>query len=553
VNPLKVCPQCATEYPANARFCEIDGTALRSAGDQQDMVGSIVAERYHVMKKLGEGGMGQVYLAEHVKMGRKSALKVMHPGMVKDVDAISRFNREAANASRISHPNVAAVYDFGETTEGVIFLAMEFVDGPPLTKVIDQAGALPATRAAEIVRQTGEALAVAHDLGIVHRDLKPDNIMIGRTRDGGDLVKVVDFGIAKAQGNEAAQKVTKTGLVVGTPDYMSPEQLAGDKLDGRSDVYSLGLVAFNMLTGKLPFPSDSAQESMIMRLTDRPKPLSEMRPEIAWPADVQAVMDKALERDVTLRYQTATEFGRDLYRTIERMPETAAAVVGTQMIDVPPTRVAPPRVSEVSAPAASAAPLPTAVAPAAPVMQTAAPEKKSNKIAIVGGGGLAAAAVIVALVAYLNKTAAGGTSIDSPATQAPETTSAPAVTPGQSGTPTPPIATSQVPVSAPVSAPPATNSGATKALVDQLRDLITDSKNATMGASVLTKLAPLERQAGTSAERYLSAVVRSNVLATRATGRDSAAACAEWTRVLPLLGPEETEQAQDRISSLSCP
>jgi serine/threonine-protein kinase len=232
---LKVCPQCGSEYPANARFCEIDGTALRSAAGGSDLVGSIVADRYHVLKKLGEGGMGQVYLAEHVKMGRKSALKVMHPSMKADVDAISRFNREAANASRIAHPNVASVYDFGETSEGIIYLAMEFVDGPPLTSVIEQQGALPPKRAADIVRQAADALAVAHDMGIVHRDLKPDNIMLARTRDGGDLVKVVDFGIAKAAGNEA-QKVTKTGLVVGTPEYMSPEQLSGDKLDGRSDI-----------------------------------------------------------------------------------------------------------------------------------------------------------------------------------------------------------------------------------------------------------------------------------------------------------------------------
>ena len=115
---LKICPQCGAEYPANARFCQIDGTALRGTAPSADLVGSIIADRYHVIKKLGEGGMGQVYLAEHVKMGRKSALKVMHPGMVKDADAISRFNREAANASRITHPNVAAVYDFGETAEG---------------------------------------------------------------------------------------------------------------------------------------------------------------------------------------------------------------------------------------------------------------------------------------------------------------------------------------------------------------------------------------------------------------------------------------------------
>jgi serine/threonine-protein kinase len=380
---LKVCPQCGAEYPANARFCEIDGSALRAAVETGDLVGSVIAERYCVLKKLGEGGMGQVYLVEHVKMGRKSALKVMHPGMVKDIDAISRFNREAANASRISHPNVAAVYDFGETPDGIIYLAMEFVDGPPLTQIIEQQGALPPQRAAEIVRQTAEALAVACDMGIVHRDLKPDNIMIARTRDGADLVKVVDFGIAKAAGIDA-QKVTKTGLVVGTPDYMSPEQLAGDKLDGRSDIYSLGLVAFNMLTGTLPFPSDSAQESMIMRLTDRPKALLDMRPEVAWPADVQAVMDRALERDATLRYQTATEFGLALYQAVDRMPETTAAQVGTLVMT--PTDVPPTRVSRVPS-------APTQVA----VAQDTAPPKKKSMLPIAAG---IAAVLVVGLAAF---------------------------------------------------------------------------------------------------------------------------------------------------------
>jgi serine/threonine protein kinase len=386
VNALKVCPQCGTEYPANARFCEVDGTALRSASGGEDLVGTIVADRYHVMQKLGEGGMGQVYLVEHVKMGRKSALKVMHPGMGKDVDAISRFNREAANASRINHPNVASVYDFGETTDGVIYLAMELVDGPPLTALIEQLGALPARRAAEIVRQTGEALAAACDLGIVHRDLKPDNIMIAKSRDGSDLVKVVDFGIAKAAGNDA-QKVTKTGLVVGTPDYMSPEQLSGDKLDGRSDIYSLGLVAFNMLTGKLPFPSESAQESMIMRLTDQPKALGDMKPEVSWTAEVQQVMDKALERDASLRYQTASEFGRALVQAVERMPATQAADAGTQVIDttaLPATRVSQ-RPSAPRSDATVAMSTPEPANSVAPVARDTAPAGKKSMVPMIGG------------------------------------------------------------------------------------------------------------------------------------------------------------------------
>src|SRR5436190_20825284 len=166
----KVCPTCNSEYPASERFCPRDGTALRTVGGDTDLVGSIIADRYHVMRKLGEGGMGQVYLVEHVKMGRQSALKVMNPAMVKDADAISRFNREAANASRINHPHVASVYDFGETPDGIIYLAMEFVDGPPLTKLIQDEGPLPPARAGTIIRQAADALAVAHDMGIVHRD-----------------------------------------------------------------------------------------------------------------------------------------------------------------------------------------------------------------------------------------------------------------------------------------------------------------------------------------------------------------------------------------------
>ncbi len=329
MSQLKICPQCGAEYELDQRFCPKDGSTLRLQGGENDLVGSIIADRYHVLRKLGQGGMGQVYLAEHVKMGRKSAVKVMNPGMVHDADAISRFNREAANAARINHPNVAAVYDFGETGDGLIYLAMEFVEGPPLTKLIEQMGSLPPLRAAGIARQAGEALAVAHDMGIVHRDLKPDNIMVARNRDGSDLVKVVDFGIAKVAGNDA-QKVTKTGLVVGTPEYMSPEQLAGDKLDGRSDIYSLALVTFNMLTGALPFPSESAQEAMIMRLTDEPKRLAEMKPDVAWTAEVQAVMDRALQRDASMRYATAAEFGRDLLRAVEAMPQSAAVEAGTQ-------------------------------------------------------------------------------------------------------------------------------------------------------------------------------------------------------------------------------
>ncbi len=397
----KICPTCGTEYPANERFCPRDGTALRSTGESTDLVGSIIAERYHVMKKLGEGGMGQVYLAEHVKMGRKSAVKVMNPGMVNDADAISRFNREAANASMINHPNVAGIYDFGETSDGLIYLAMEFIEGESLTAIVEREGALTPKRAANIIKQTADGLQVAHDMGIVHRDLKPDNIMIAKKRDGTDLVKVVDFGIAKAAGNEN-QKVTKTGLVVGTPEYMSPEQLSGDKLDGKSDIYSLALVAFNVLTGKLPFPAESAQESMIMRLTDDPATLKSIKPDVNWSPEVQAVMKKALERKRDDRYQKASYFGDALWNALDQMPKqsSAASTAMFNAADGATTVMAPPPPTRVDARASSATPAPVTPASAAPFVSgpVAAPAKSKAPMyaGIVVALGLAAGAVVYA-------------------------------------------------------------------------------------------------------------------------------------------------------------
>ena len=310
---MKICPLCATEYPDGTRFCPNDGQTLRASSPAADLVGQVVADRYHIVRKLGEGGMGQVYLAEHVKMGRQSAIKVMNPAMVHDADAVARFNREASNASRISHPNVCAIYDFGETSEGLIYLAMEFIDGVPLSTVLEREGALPVHRAAGLCLQVAEALQAAHDLGIVHRDLKPDNIMLARGRSGQEIVKVVDFGIAKAvTGDAGGQKVTKTGLVIGTPEFMSPEQLAGDSVDGRSDLYSLALVLYRAITGRLPFEGDTVQETMVKRLTDEPRPLAQARPDLPFPPGLQACLDQALARMPGQRYQSVAKFAHDL-------------------------------------------------------------------------------------------------------------------------------------------------------------------------------------------------------------------------------------------------
>jgi len=228
---------------------------------------------------------------------------------------------------------------------------MEFIEGEPLTGLLEREGTLPPLRAAHIFTQVADALQAAHDLGIVHRDLKPDNIMISRSRTGADVVKVVDFGIAKAVGGDDSQKVTKTGLVVGTPEFMSPEQLAGDKLDGRSDLYSLALVLYKMLTGKLPFEGTTVQETMIKRLTDEPLTLAAARPDGAFPVGLQETIGAALTRNPSERYQSAAKFASDVGAVVglrtagaaAPLPATRADDGKTQMLPTPRAAAPPAR------------------------------------------------------------------------------------------------------------------------------------------------------------------------------------------------------------------
>jgi eukaryotic-like serine/threonine-protein kinase len=355
VSALKICPTCGVTYPETELFCPKDGMALHWQGAAStNLIGSILAERYHVLKQLGAGGMGRVYLAEHVKMGRPSAIKVLHPAMAGDAEAIGRFNREAANASRIDHPNVAAIYDFGETHDGLLYLAMQYVEGETLTEILKRDGALHPLRASDITRQAAEGLHAAHALGIVHRDFKPDNVMVSTDAAGIDTVKVVDFGIAKAS-REHGQGVTRTGMVIGTPEYMSPEQLAGETVDARSDQYALALVAFNMLTGDLPFPAASTGSLAVMRLTQLPRTLADVRPDVSWPNELQTVIGKGLDRDPSLRYSSTRDFAYALHAAIVTMPSHALTRSRTRPMETAPsaavtTVVTPPSRSGTTGP-----------------------------------------------------------------------------------------------------------------------------------------------------------------------------------------------------------
>ena len=317
---MKVCPACQAEYSDEAAFCSHDRSPLNPSrnGDRDggELVGHVVGERYQVQRRIGGGGMGEVYLARHVLMGRPSALKVLNRTLMQDPDAITRMSREATNASRISHPNVCAVYDFGLTGDGLVFLAMEYVEGRTLSSLLEEGGALPLCRAARLMAQCAAGLQAAHDLGIVHRDLKPDNIMVV-TGGEEETVKLVDFGIAKAIAGDdgvGGQGVTRSGFIVGTPEYMSPEQLAGAPLDARSDQYSLGLVFYQMITGRLPFEGDSLRGSLAKRLTDPPRPLSAANPGEGFPAGLEESVRRALSRDPGSRHASVQAFADSVAR-----------------------------------------------------------------------------------------------------------------------------------------------------------------------------------------------------------------------------------------------
>ena len=306
--------------------------------------GTLLDGRYEILRPLGTGGMGTVYLARHRQMDRLSAVKVLHPSLAGDREALDRFAHEARNASRISHPNVCAVYDFGNTPGGGGYLAMEFVEGRTLGAVLREQGALLPYRTASLVGDIAAGLDAAHRLGIVHRDLKPDNIMV-LTAHGRETVKLVDFGIAKALAGDLQREVTAPGVVVGTPDYMAPEQFAGDPSDQRGDLYSLAVIAFRMLTGALPFAGATARETLTARLTSPPRSLEDAAPDRPLPVELQGVMDRALARRPEDRFPSAVAFAAAFDAALSAVGPDAADATPTVRLDtatgpvlsVPPT------------------------------------------------------------------------------------------------------------------------------------------------------------------------------------------------------------------------
>lgn len=322
---MKICPVCGKEYSDTSRLCPLDAGVLEHA--QDPLLGQTLAGKYFVEKLIKHGGMGSVYVGKHVLMDKTVAIKVLRTSLAADNDVVARFSREAKAASRISHPHAVSVTDFGEDENGVVFLVMEYLHGKTLKEVIRADGQLEIDRALEIVRQVAGALDVAHQQGVLHRDLKSDNIMLSRT-NGDEWAKVLDFGIAKIQQPAGSRDVdiTAPNLVIGTPQYMSPEQCSqSGPLDARSDIYSLGIIVYEMLAGRVPFTGESPTVIMMKQVQDPPPSILEARPDL--PVSVERVITKALAKQPADRHQTAGEFSEALLEAMSKPDQAAAAVV----------------------------------------------------------------------------------------------------------------------------------------------------------------------------------------------------------------------------------
>jgi serine/threonine protein kinase len=281
--------------------------------DYSKLVGETLDSRYAITRKIGEGGMSFVYLADDVITKQQVAIKILSPALSHDRTAMARLRREAELAGRLAHPNVCHIIRLGETSNGLVYVVMPFVQGELLCDITNRAKQLSLDVTIRYITDIAAGLQVAHELGIVHRDLKPENIMISRNPDGSERAIVMDFGLAKErQVSPEIKKLTATGIVLGTPEFMSPEQLRGKALDARTDVYSLGLMTYEMLTGKLPFVGRTQQEIMIARLRSEPTLIRAARPDLDISPAVEKVIAKSMEREPADRYQSAPEFASAL-------------------------------------------------------------------------------------------------------------------------------------------------------------------------------------------------------------------------------------------------
>ena len=312
---VDTCPQCNQPLESTARFCGVCGEAVYDGDAPERFLGLTISEKFLVQEIVGVGSMGVVYLAEQLSLSKLVALKVLKRTLVYDQEALQRFHLEARAASLLDHPNTISIIDFGQCDDGSPFIAMEYIDGQDLAQVVTEEFPLSPTRIIHIMKQVCSALDEAHAAGIIHRDLKLANIMISQRRTGEEFVKVLDFGIAKMADPTnipGGGPQTREGLIAGTPAFMSPEQIRGEELDSRTDIYSLGVVLFMLLTGRLPFQGQTAADIAAKVLTEKAPRPSRVRLDLDVPKVFDGITAKAMARDRDARFASAEELRRAL-------------------------------------------------------------------------------------------------------------------------------------------------------------------------------------------------------------------------------------------------
>lgn len=288
---------------------EADPALIRPTAEEPSLVGTVLLDRYRLLSELGVGGMGTVYLAEHITIRKKLAVKVLSSQFAHKPDLVERFLQEARAASMIDQQNVVEINDFGHTPDGSVFFVMEFLAGEDLSKTIERVGPMPWPRARHIFLQICRALAKAHEVGIIHRDMKPENCFRIQRGKNPDFIKVLDFGIAKVTSGEgeATRGLTRTGMIFGTPEYMSPEQAQGGVLDHRVDVYACGVILYELLTGEVPFTGDNFMAVLTQHMFEAPRAPSEVAPEAGITPQVEAIILKALQKQADLRFASMVD------------------------------------------------------------------------------------------------------------------------------------------------------------------------------------------------------------------------------------------------------
>lgn len=307
---MKFCPQCGSEYDSQVEYCSKDGAALSLSPLRADRLeGRVIDRKYRILEKLGGGGMGVVYKAEHIFLNKIVAVKILHSHLSADQEYLQRFQREARTACQIRHRSAILLHDFGVDGD-LPYLAMDYIEGQTLAEVLKDEKTLSPERVYDIVSQISGALGEAHALGVIHRDLKPENIMLSVAKDGREVAQVLDFGIAKVlhTENEGDTPLTKFGTVFGSPKYMAPEQALQGELDQRTDLYALGVMIYEMLSGTVPFDISSPLAIMVKHAHDAPKPLKDAAPEKKFTEAINAVVMKLLEKEKANRYPSVKEF-----------------------------------------------------------------------------------------------------------------------------------------------------------------------------------------------------------------------------------------------------